>query len=114
MLRQWTDEDTEAENVRNEAPYRLEQYAGLKKQIKELEGQIKALEPYVSEYITTDCNGKYESEIGRFVIQTRRKFKYSDAVTELEADVKKQKKVEEVSGTAEVVEERQSLVFYSK
>lgn len=114
QLQEWNEQDEVMEQSLSEAPEKLKEYAELKKQIKALTEEAKMLEEDVLNYVLVENKGKYEAAYGRFTVSNRKKYKYSDAVIELEADVKKQKKIEEVSGVAEVVEEKPSLVFYAK
>lgn len=88
----------------------FQQYAKIKKQIKELTQQAKELEPELTESMLEAGADKVKTEFGSFTIVVRKKYEYSDKVKELESSVKELKKVEEQSGIAEATESK-SLMF---
>lgn len=83
-------------------------YEILKNEIKSLEEELDQIKPIIIENMKDD--DKIEAKNGAFTIQLKKKWKYSPAVVNLEADVKEMKKSEEADGTAEFEESR--ILFY--
>lgn len=96
---------------KTEITSKIKRYVLLKKSIKEMEIELKQLADSVASEIAVEYNGKYEAGFGKFQVQTRKKWQYSDVVDQFVEEVKKQKKVEELNGTAKVIGENQILVF---
>lgn len=90
---------------------KIQKYAELKQQIKDLEKQIEVLATDVASEIAVEYDGRFESELGTFQIQMRKVWEFSPAVTEIEEEVKKQKKLEKFNGTAKIVDEKPILIY---
>lgn len=88
----------------------FKEYARIKNQIKELTAEAKELEPELRESMLEAGADKVKTEFGSFTLTTRKSYKYSDAVAELDTQLKSKKKEEEENGTAEV-SESQTLMF---
>lgn len=83
-------------------------YEEIKNEIKSLEEELDTIKPIIIENMQDD--DKIEAKNGAFTIQLKKKWKYSTAVINLEADVKDMKKSEEADGTAQFEESR--VLFY--
>jgi len=86
-------------------------YEEIKNTIKELEYELDTIKPIILDVIKDD--DKIEGKNGAFTIQLKKKWKYSDSVSTLEADLKDIKKGEEADGTAQF-EESRVLMYINK
>ena len=75
-------------------------YAQLKRQITLLEDQMKELQPQVTEELKKLPDAKLKTPFGMFNIMRRAKWSYSEAVQQIEDQLKSQQKAEQESGTA--------------
>ena len=97
-------------NKQEEIKLRLAQYADLKRAEKQLKADIGVLKPIILDYMNEDATKELEAEVGTFTIQSRRTWKYSDDVDQVESNLKEKKKIEQQEGTA-TYEEKDSLYF---
>ncbi len=87
----------------------LEKYAFLKAKIKELNDQLKELEPAITEEVVS--NGEpIKTNYGTFSLSSRKKITYSKSLQKKIAAIEKEKEIEVINGKAKV-EEQQSLRF---
>lgn len=87
-------------------------YEEYKREIKELEAKCDELKPQLLEIIPRDA--KIDTGIGTFTVTARKKWKYSDELTEREKEVKEDKKVEEQTGVATASEGEAYIIYKSK
>ena len=92
------------EKIRNLNIQHLKKYAETKKQISELEEQLKDLSAQISKDLQKNNIEKYDSEFGKFTFQYRKTFKFSDEIKNLEKILKEKK--EEEKGTAQFSEKK--------
>jgi len=86
-------------------------YAFLEEKRRDIEKEQAELKERLSEYLPEEGTKFY---FGSYSWQNRKKWSYSDKVTEMEAELKSLKKLEEKEGTASC-EEKKSVVFrYNK
>lgn len=85
-------------------------YAEVKFQIKLLEEQKNLLQKDILEDLHKDGVDKFEGEIGKFTICSKKSWKYSKKITKLEDDLKIKKTEEQEKGIAKV-EESEYLLF---
>jgi len=79
-------------------------YAEVKRQISALEEQAKLLQGAVMQELEKSGKTKEETEFGRFSIASRKNYKYSPKVEELEEKVELAKIKEREKGIAKVTE----------
>lgn len=94
---------------------KFERYAELKKQIKELTYEMEDLQPEVQamlEEIGPDAKVELP-EVGAFSFMRKKKWTYSEAVSEKTVELKTLKDTEEADGTAQY-EENLILIFKEK
>lgn len=91
----------------------FKEYADIKIQIKTLEAKAKEIESEVSKNLEESGAEQIESDLGKFYFTSRKKWTYSEKVTEIEGTLKNTKKEEEENGTAKA-EESKSLTFRAK
>lgn len=91
----------------------LKEYADVRKQIEELEEIKEKLGGEIAAGMEEQAADKIESDFGQFYFTTRKTWKYSSAVDELNIKVKEAKKTEEEKGIATFTESK-SLTFKSK
>lgn len=85
----------------------LNEYAKIKGMIKVLEEQADELNPKVLGLMKDNEFGEIEvSDIGKLCLGSRRKWNYSEKVTELDGVLKEQKKIEEQTGEATYIENK--------
>lgn len=92
---------------------KIKEYEAIKLQIKELESQAKELEPVVREALESIEEDQIETDNGKFYFTTRKTWKYTEAVTTKEAEVKALKKEEEENGRAKASESK-SVTYRAK
>lgn len=80
----------------------FEQYAELKIAEKEIKEKIDALQPEVMAEMGE--NEEVETDMGKFIIGTRRSWNYPEAIKTAEADIKVAKKTAEQTGDATYTE----------
>lgn len=91
---------------------KLEQYAKLKQDEKILTEKIKQLSAEIlSDMVIAEAD-EVEIDSGKFIISTRRTWKYSQTIEKQENELKEMKKEEEAKGFAEY-EEKSYLIFRS-
>lgn len=73
----------------------LQKYAANKIEITRLTAENSEIAPEVSKAVTSIVGQKCETELGLFYFSIKRKYKYSDNVKKLEAELKAAKKEEE-------------------
>ena len=73
----------------------LQRYADLKIEAARIEKELKELAPDVTKAVTASIGQKCETDQGLFYFAIRRKYKYTDNVKKLEAELKLAKKEEE-------------------
>ncbi len=88
------------------------EYEELKRTIAELEEKCDALKPQLLTLIPEDS--KIDSGTGVFSLSLRKTWRYSQELTDLEAEVKERKKTEEQTGIAEATNGTPFIVFRSK
>jgi len=94
----------------------LKEYAELKIQEKKIQDRIKDLKADVTNIVFDEDNQKLETQWGRFELRDGRKqWKYSDALTDKEEQVKEafkiKKREEELKGIAMLEKAPTNLVF---
>lgn len=89
---------------------KFQEYAELKRQQKEIEAKLDELQPVLLKEMADSGNDKVDAEFGVFTRSGKKKWKYSDGVNELEAQLKDKKKDEQADGTA-TFEESTYLTF---
>ena len=82
----------------------LETYARIKRQIKALETEDEMVKGMVMEHMKEIGQEKITTEYGYFDRQSRKNYKYSEAVKKLEDRIKKTKNKEIEDGIAECSE----------
>jgi len=98
--------------MNEEAKESFKRYEQLKQQIKEIESEIKMLQPLVMAYMSED--EKIETESGSFVLQSRSVWEYSPYTQELEQKVKTLQKEEQADGTAKETRGEPYIVYKAK
>lgn len=89
----------------------LEQYAKIKSEIKLLEEKADELNPQILEMMQAEEVGEIAiGDLGKLTIGSRRTWKYSNEVKELEIKLKEEKKLEEQTGKADYIE-KQYILF---
>ena len=78
----------------------FEKYAELKIQQKAIENEISELAPSILTSIAEAGADKVELDSGSFVVETRKKWEFSDVVEGMRAKVKESEKEEMANGTA--------------
>lgn len=93
----------------------LNNYAEIKKEIKALEAKADLLNPQVLEVMRQqEAEEVTIGEMGKLSLGSRRTWKYSKFITEKEEDIKKAKKIEEQTGTADYVEKHYVIFTANK
>jgi hypothetical protein len=87
-------------------------YEEYKRGIAELEEKCEAIKPALLELIPE--GSKIDSGTGIFTLSSRKTWKYSDELTELEKEVKDKKKTEEQTGIATAEEGTPFIIFKAK
>lgn len=90
----------------------LLEYEEIKLSIKEKEARLEELKPLILPEIPADK--EIEAKYGSFTLKAKSKWKYSDATTTLEKEVKERKKTEEADGTAEQLPGTPYIEYRSK
>ena len=80
----------------------LARYLQLKAEIKSLEEELKELQPQVLEALWESPDNKSTLLDHELSIGTRKSYKYSEQVKELQHAVRELKKIEELDGTATI------------
>jgi len=93
---------------------KFEEYENIDRQIKELKKQKKALGEELAAQLNREKIDNYETDGGKFYLSMRPTYEYSEALQNLEADVKVKKKEEVESGVAIVKENKTTLSFRGK
>lgn len=88
------------------------EYEEYKRAIAELEEKCDAIKPQLITLIPPDS--KIDSGTGIFSLSSRKTWKYSQGLTDLEAEVKERKKTEEQTGFAEATDGPPFIVFKAK
>ena len=92
-------------NVKNAmAPNLVKQYADIKNTIKELTGQAKEIEMSILSGMQQQEMKSFKSQHGVFSLISRKIWRYTEAVEELELQVKVKRAEEEESGAAKFLE----------
>lgn len=78
----------------------LKKYAALRSKIEALQNEELELKAEILEYLQKQKLEKVESDYGKFTVASRRNYKYSDRVAELEEKVKMAKDKEVQKGIA--------------
>ncbi len=86
-----------------------EQYMFMKSASRVIDERIDEVGNMIVEEMNRVGEIKKEFEFGKFTIGSRKSYKYSPKVEELNEKVKVQKKIEEEDGTAEVTEKNYLL-----
>ena len=97
----------------------LKKYAELKIKQGEIDKELKAIKPEVQKIVFASDDEKVFSDLGTFEFRAGRKsWKYTDELLALEAQaretIKHKKKLEEVSGKAELLATPSNLVFTAR
>ncbi len=83
----------------------IKHYADLKIKIKQLEDEASELQPKILEYIVGSGADEVEIDgVGKISLAHRKKWVYSDKVTQMEQALKDEKVLEEQIGTAQCTE----------
>lgn len=85
-----------------ESPEPLRRYLACKAEIRALTEEVKALEPLIYDALTDEDDGKAEAFGYALEACVSRTYAYSEAVAELEAEVRRLKAAERAAGTATV------------
>jgi hypothetical protein len=91
----------------------LNEYAKLKIEEKRIKARIEELGPQIRQEIVLEGFDKVPTNLGNFNIKSMKKWTYSEAVKQAEANIKTLKATEEQDGTATYVEVQQ-LEFREK
>lgn len=111
FLPNWGEEDDKAIKDEEELVNKLQEYADKKQFIKELQNELSEIEGVIKRYIAIENNGRYESEVGSFSVQYRKKWEYSEAVVKMNEQVKAIQKDEQKKGIAKLIDEKAILVY---
>lgn len=93
---------------------KMEEYEDIKNKIKGLEERLKELAPEILHNIPQDDNGNYveiETKSGKFYVQDRGTWKYSDLLESEKKEIKEREKAEKADGTA--TKEPKPVLYYS-
>jgi len=75
-------------------------YAEIKQKVKELEEEIATIGPTILSEIQEAGVDKVETDDGSFIVECRKDWTYSEAVSALDSQLKELKKKEMADGTA--------------
>lgn len=89
----------------------LKRYAELKAVVAQAEAEMKKIQPVIIKEIQAKNIDKLETNIGNFQIQSKKTWKFSKKVDELEARLNDQVELEKQDGTATFMEVKY-LKFY--
>ena len=93
---------------------KFKKYAQLKLDAASLKAQIEALAPEILEMIKSGGVDKVKlSNVGIFVVETRKTYVYSNKVKEVERSCNKLKEEEKATGIAKAIESY-TLKFFAK
>lgn len=87
-------------------------YEDYKREIADLEEKCDALKPQLLTLIPEDA--KIDSGTGVFSLSSRKTWKYSQELTDLEKEVKDRQKEEQQTGVAESVDGTPFIIFKAK
>jgi len=76
-------------------------YAQLKRQMAELEDELRELQPQIAEAVKKQPDAKLKTDYGLFSIQRRAKWTYSEVVQQIEEQLKVKQQAEQKDGTAQ-------------
>lgn len=82
----------------------LQEYADVKRKIKELEKQEKDLKPLVMDEVSKSGEKTVKKEYGSFTLASRKSWEYSDIVAQKDEELKILKVNEQENGTAKAKE----------
>lgn len=89
----------------------LREYADLKTASKNLESEMDILNPIVLQIMQDNEVEEIEVEdLGKVTLASRRSWRYPEAITEFESELKEKKKLAEQLGTA-TYNEKQYIIF---
>lgn len=81
----------------------IEEYAKIKSEIKLLEEKADALNPQILEMMQTEEVGEIDLEVGKIIIKSRNKWKYTQETEDMEKKLKEKQTLEQQLGTASYV-----------
>lgn len=91
---------------------KLEKYAALKSQIKELEALAEPLKKEIEESMINDNLDEVSFDSGKVALQSKKKWTYPQEIVEEEETLKAKKKAAEQLGTATFAAGAPYVVFY--
>ena len=69
----------------------LQQYAEIKKKKKELEAEEELIGPQIKQFILEEGVEEIETDFGKFILKSKRKYYYPEEIVLLEKDLKEKK-----------------------